>query len=112
MGLPLMDFFASHTSMSSLKDDLVADYIHNGAWNFPSLFQFHFPEICKLIEEIPISIVPDTADKLIWVPSSSGVLTAKEAFQFIRPRFPVTDWAKLIWSKFITPRILSILGKC
>ncbi|XP_062028531.1 uncharacterized protein LOC133744441 [Rosa rugosa] len=105
MGKPLMDFFGSHTCMFALKDDLVADYIHNGAWNFPSLLQFHFPGICKLIDNVPISLVPDMPDKLIWVPSSSGELTAKEAFHFLRPRLPLRDWGKLIWSKFIIPRI-------
>ncbi|XP_004309472.1 PREDICTED: putative ribonuclease H protein At1g65750-like [Fragaria vesca subsp. vesca] len=45
------------------------------------------------------------SDKLIWVPLSSGELSAKEAFQFLRPRLPSLDWGKLIWSKFIIPRI-------
>lgn len=69
------------------------------------LLQFHFLDICKLINDVPISIVPDMSDKLIWVPSSSGELLAKEAFQFMRPRLPSLDWGKLIWSKFIIPRI-------
>jgi len=44
-------------------------------------------------------------DKLIWVPSASGELTARDAFHFLRPRLPQTNWGKLIWSKYIIPRI-------
>lgn len=77
--------FSSSLVGSSL-DGLVADYILNGDWNFPSLLQLHFPGLCDLISGVPIALSPIMPDKLIWVPSASGELTAKDAFHFLRPR--------------------------
>ena len=106
MGRPLLEYFGNdNAGLAALMDGLVADYILNGAWNFPSLLQLHFPGLCDLISGVPIALSPNMPDKLIWVPSASGELIAKDAFHFLRPRLPQTNWGKLIWSKYIIPRI-------
>ena len=42
---------------------------------------------------------------LKWSADPSGELTAKTAFQFLRPHAPIVAWGKSIWSKFIMPRM-------
>ena len=91
--------------MTTATDSWVADFIHNGAWSFPALLELHFPIVCDMIRTVPIAMAPNKQDQLIWSPFSSGELTAKEAFHFLRPHLPVIDWGKHIWSKFIIPRI-------
>ena len=44
-------------------------------------------------------------DKLIWQASSTGELTAKQAFLFLQQASPVVPWGKPLWSKFILPRM-------
>lgn len=84
---------------------LVSDYISNGFWEFPYLLQLRFPALCDIIEQVPIASGPLTKDELIWSATPAGELTAKAAFQFLRPHASIVDWGKSIWSKFIMPRI-------
>ena len=92
LGRSLLEYFVNDNAcLAALMDGLVADYILNGAWNFPSFLQLHFPGLCDLISDVPIALSPNMPDKLIWVPSASGELTAKDAFHFLRPRLPQTN---------------------
>lgn len=102
IGRPLVDFFGSHVGTMEAK---VADYINDGHWNFPPLLQLHFPDLCEIVRCVPIGITPQSSNHLVWVPSSSGVLTAKEAYSYLRSHLPPLAWGKLIWSKFIAPRM-------
>ncbi|PRQ40733.1 putative reverse transcriptase zinc-binding domain-containing protein [Rosa chinensis] len=102
---PLIDFFEGHIGMVDDLNGTVADFISNGAWNLPPLLQLHFPGLCDLIEQVPIASDPLSIDELIWSAASSGKLTAKDSFQFLRPHAPSASWSKSIWSKFITPRM-------
>ena len=62
-------------------------------------------------QQVPISINTHAVDTLIWMPSSSGVLTAKEAYKFLRPSLPSLDWSKVIWCKHVAPRMSLLVWK-
>lgn len=42
---------------------------------------------------------------MIWTSSSSGELSAKQAYLFLWHPSPSLDWGKKLWSKFILPRM-------
>lgn len=71
------------------------------------MLQLHFPALCdrSYIEQVPIDSSPSAKDEHIWSADPSGELTAKTAFQFLRPHAPIVAWGKSIWSKFIMPRM-------
>ena len=111
MGKPLMEYFGLHGNMASLLSGKVADFVVNGQWNLPQLLSLHFPMVCDAIIRVPLSSDPNEVDKLIWSPSTSGDLSAKIAYQFMRPHHPSLDWSKLIWSKYIAPRMSLLVWK-
>ncbi|XP_050378184.1 protein FAR1-RELATED SEQUENCE 5-like [Argentina anserina] len=78
---------------------------------FPSFCTFTFPAICAFVNKVPISITTPAEGKLIWSPSTSGELTAKEAYSFFKPINPPLIWGKLIWAKYILPRISLLAWK-
>ncbi|KAL6142125.1 hypothetical protein ACLB2K_060408 [Fragaria x ananassa] len=93
----------------NIMKNTVSDFIHDGNWNLPPLLQLHFPDICEIISRVPIAF--DSHDRLIWMPSTSGILTARDAYSFLRIHLPPLAWSKVIWSKFITPRMSMLAWK-
>ncbi|PRQ50126.1 putative ribonuclease H-like domain, reverse transcriptase zinc-binding domain-containing protein [Rosa chinensis] len=89
----------------------VANFIVDRSWVFPPLLQLHFPALCELVSQVPIALDPSTTDTLVWSSSSSGELTAKVAFHFLRQPSPSVDWGRCIWSKFILPRMSLLTWK-
>ncbi|KAL6202102.1 hypothetical protein ACLB2K_025813 [Fragaria x ananassa] len=83
MGRPINEFFGSNVLMQD-NSDLVSKYIDNGSWNLPPLLQLHYPALCGMINQVPVSEDPSVNDKLIWTSSASGELTAKQAYTFMR----------------------------
>ncbi|CAL2257679.1 unnamed protein product [Prunus armeniaca] len=47
----------------------------------------HFPGICEHIMDISSFHDPAAGDLLLWAPSSSGGFSAKDAYEFTRPKF-------------------------
>ncbi|XP_062014798.1 uncharacterized protein LOC133731445 [Rosa rugosa] len=101
-------------NISLLLDDLsdmVSSFISNGSWDLPQLLHFYFPSLCDWISQVPIAADPSAEDKLIWTASSSGELTAKHAYIFLRQPSPSVAWGKSLWSKFILPRMSLLAWK-
>lgn len=112
MGRPLFDLLGLHDGIVTQLNATVADYIDGGVWNFPYMLHLHFPGLCDFVhQQVPISINTHAVDTLIWMPSSSGVLTAKEAYKFLRPSLPSLDWSKVIWCKHVAPRMSLLVWK-
>ncbi|ONI14505.1 hypothetical protein PRUPE_4G283800 [Prunus persica] len=59
--------------------------------------------ICEHIMDIFSFHDPGAGDLLVWAPSSSGGFSAKDAYEFTRPKFAKVPWCKLIWKPFIEP---------
>ncbi|KAL6182579.1 hypothetical protein ACLB2K_043998 [Fragaria x ananassa] len=70
MGRPINEFFGSNVLMQD-NSDLVSKYIDNGSWNLPPLLQLHYPALCGMINQVPVSEDPSVNDKLIWTSSAS-----------------------------------------
>ncbi|KAL6127132.1 hypothetical protein ACLB2K_075175 [Fragaria x ananassa] len=64
MGRPINEFFGSNVLMQD-NSDLVSKYIDNGSWNLPPLLQLHYPALCGMINQVPVSEDPSVNDKLI-----------------------------------------------
>lgn len=62
------------------------------------------PYVAAFVEKITIPVTP-LLDKLIWLHSSEGVLTAKTTFAFLHPNSIVLDWGSIIWCPCIPPSI-------
>ncbi|KAL6144809.1 hypothetical protein ACLB2K_055499 [Fragaria x ananassa] len=93
IGRPLNAYFGANVNILENK---VSDFIHDGNWNLPPLLQLHFPDICEIISRLPIAF--DSLDRLVWMPSASGILTARAAYSFLRIHHPPLAWSKVIWS--------------
>ncbi|KAK9931811.1 hypothetical protein M0R45_019074 [Rubus argutus] len=111
IGKPIINLFSNNATFMGNLTETVATFIEDGSWNFPPLLQLHYPALCHLIAQVPISSYPTVEDKLIWSPSSSGELTAKLAFQFLNHPSPILDWGKSLWSNFILPRMSMLAWK-
>lgn len=48
-------------------------------------------------------------DKVVWLPSKTGVYTSKSAWEAVRLVKPVVPWAKLVWFSRYVPRWSFIL---
>ena len=59
----------------------VNEFIVDSHWALPIAFTNLFPHVANKINRMTLPIV-GTPDSLIWPESSSGALTAKEAFVF------------------------------
>nr|XP_011470584.1 PREDICTED: uncharacterized protein LOC105353269 [Fragaria vesca subsp. vesca] len=110
MGRPINEFFGSNVLMQD-NSDLVSKYIDNGSWNLPPLLQLHYPALCGMINQVPVSEDPSVNDKLIWTSSASDELTAKQAYTFMRHSSNPVIWGKRLWAKYILPRMSFLAWK-
>lgn len=62
------------------------------------------PLLAAKIQSIQIPEV-DREDMLIWKPSATGKLTMKAAFEYYREKEEEMTWLKLIWKRFLPPKI-------
>ncbi|KAL6187555.1 hypothetical protein ACLB2K_038953 [Fragaria x ananassa] len=112
IGRPLYELFGLHDREANQLNILVADYISNGAWNFPTILQLHFPGVCDFVKQnVSISLSDHEDDQFIWTLSASGVLSARDAYNFLRPKFAVVSWGKVLWKNFIPPRMSLLAWK-
>jgi len=81
---------------------LVGDFIVDRQWNLPADFYVDFPEICKLVQQVIIPI-QQVNDKLVWIDTTNGSLSFKDAYVFKDTYTPAIHWAKCIWSPHIPP---------
>lgn len=111
VGVALKNLFGVYEGRLEQLEGFVNDYIHDRQWVLPSLLQLHFPVLNNIISNTPVSINPQEKDRLIWSASSSGTLTAKEAFHFMRPPLTSVDWGNLVWCKHVAPRMSILVWK-
>jgi hypothetical protein len=97
LGEPLTDTFHIPLDIHHHLKAKVSDFRINGRWYLPS-FIANNPVISK-IRNVFFSQKPDS---LVWASSSSGTLSAKEAYAHFRPINITGLWSSL-WSKAIPP---------
>ena len=81
---------------------LVRDYIIDHRWNLPTDFAFQFPHIWNLVQQVTIP-EEDIEDELVWLESSNGKLSFKDAYIFIDTPSQCLQWARCVWSPNIPP---------
>jgi len=81
---------------------LVRDYIIDHRWNLPTDFVFQFPHIWNLVQQVTIP-EEDIEDELVWLESSNGKLSFKDAYIFIDTPSQCLQWARCVWSPNIPP---------
>ncbi|XP_062013933.1 uncharacterized protein LOC133730332 [Rosa rugosa] len=86
------------------------EFIVDSNWVLPEDFIASFPQVAGKIKQIALP-VEDTTDSLLWPGSSSGVLTAKEAFTFFSSHIDRRNWGQVIWNKAIQPRKSLVVWK-
>ncbi|KAL6194856.1 hypothetical protein ACLB2K_035931 [Fragaria x ananassa] len=62
--------------------------------------------LCNKIEQVPLATNASMEDTLIWMPSSTGDLTAKHAYQFLRHPSPSMPWECRLGR---APRIIEVV---
>ncbi|KAB2595812.1 ribonuclease H protein [Pyrus ussuriensis x Pyrus communis] len=91
-----------HHVASALKAK-VCDFIGPNGWVLPTNFSSSLPVIAETITSTPISLEVGVY-KLIWTSSSSGLMTAKDAFSYLNGHNSQLVWHKAIWDSSIQPR--------
>jgi hypothetical protein len=89
-------------SISHVTVAKVADVVHNQTWTLPGFFRQNYPTIASDIHSTPLSCTSEL-DDLVWINSSSGELTFKDAYFCGLPALQTPGWTKLIWRLFIPP---------
>lgn len=51
VGSPLFDLFGARRDDVDSLEDTDADFINEGVWSFPPIFQLHFPVICEFLRK-------------------------------------------------------------
>ncbi|XP_019416431.1 PREDICTED: uncharacterized protein LOC109327725 [Lupinus angustifolius] len=102
LGNSLVNLLGIPNQISSALLAKVPDFIHESAWIIPSWMSRMHPAVCHQIMRTPI-LTSHLLDKLVWLHSSDGILTSKEAYNFTKPAQPQDQWCKNIWSISIPP---------
>lgn len=86
----------------------VPSIISHGAWVGPRAMNAVTQEIVSLT---PAELIPHVAmeDRVVWLPTSNGLFSAKSAWEAIRVANPVVDWAPVVWFPHYVPRWSFIL---
>ncbi|XP_062028777.1 uncharacterized protein LOC133744735 [Rosa rugosa] len=103
LGTPISSMHRITPVVRSLMPVKVSDFIRDKQWAIPSTFNFFFPDLASRISKVVLPL-ENGVDQVIWPHNAAGVLTSKEAFDFISPPKPKVDWCKLIWHKALQPR--------
>ena len=87
----------------------VSDFIIDGRWEISGEFAEAFPDIADHIKQVPLPL-REVEDTLIWPFSSTGDLSFRDAYDFLRPSAPV-PWARHLWGPHIPPRISTFVWR-
>lgn len=81
----------------------VSDFIENESWIIPANLLENHPTLLNSLARVTIPSYVES-DQLCWKGSSSGLLSFKDAFNFIRPANPHHfAWSKTLWNIAIPP---------
>ena len=107
---PIVDVVGATEIAPSLSRTKVSKMICMGKWVIPSIFFSTFPDLAKEILEMPLPINEDK-DLLIWEASTFGIFSFSDGYEIVRHRFPVKNWASIVWRPFIPPRYSILVWK-
>ena len=88
----------------------VCNFINNSSWDLPPDLTTTSPQVAQQIMQVHLPLV-NTEDTLHWKGSSSGNITAKEAFNFFSEHVSRKDWGRIIWQTSVQPRQSLVVWK-
>lgn len=92
---PATDFLEIHAFVHNFLYAKVKDFLVNMMWAIPNFLTASFPTLTSKINLISISRF-EVDDHLVWVPSTTSIMTFKDAYLFANPYGVSTPFAKLI----------------
>jgi len=98
---PLVELLAIPPNIRKNLSGSLNSLIKDGYWHLPPKLACQ-PEIMSRITTICLPITP-LDDQLVWKHSPDGILSAKNAFDFLNPPSTVVPWDGLIWRSCIPP---------
>lgn len=101
-GAALMNVFNIDQSITEQFPPTVNMYILNNHWNISEELENQFPGLRSIVSQVTIPEILKP-DKLVWLHNSTGILTAKEAYDYKKNHFRKLHWTKHIWSADIPP---------
>lgn len=99
---PIVEQLQIPHSLHKFLSASIQEFIREGQWLIPEDLVQRLPTLAAEISNV-IILKTMTDDQLIWKPSDSRDLTAKDAYKFLNPCGIPCNWGKLIWSKSIPP---------
>jgi hypothetical protein len=101
-GTTIADYLQIPHHLHSPLHSTVADFIINHQWCVPLDLQLVFPTLSPYLLQFTIPLeVKD--DQLLWIHSTHGDLTLKDAYSFVALPGTSVSWAKSIWNVAIPP---------
>jgi hypothetical protein len=92
--------------LANQKNDYtcVSTVLNEGSWNWPPARSDDLVAIQVRLPNVKIG----EADVAVWK-SKSGVYSCGETWNFLRPKFPVVPWWKVVWHHMAIPRHAFVL---
>lgn len=101
-GNPFTNVLNIPSSISHLLSEMILDFIQDFQWKVPQVVSIAFPLIISLAQQVIIPL-ERKKDKLVWINSSKGDLTLKDAYLHKSPIGQNVHQAKVIWSPDVPP---------
>jgi hypothetical protein len=80
----------------------VQEFIVNYQWSIPPKLLNAYPQLIQHVQSITIPLDLQE-DRLLWNSSNCGIVSLKDAYQFIAPPDQNLPWTKNVWCKDIPP---------
>jgi ribonuclease HI len=101
-GTPIVDFLQIPQHLHPHLHSKVADLIVDHHWSLPIELQIAYPTLLPYLQKFPIPL-ENKEDCLIWIHTTHGDLTLKDAYSFFSISGPHINWARSIWNIAIPP---------
>lgn len=92
---PLVDLLQIPSNLQNHLMAIIADFIKDNSWSIPTVLLVKSPEIGLESSNLDIPIFT-ASYQLIWQSSSTGNLTFKDAFSYLKPVQNRCSWSNLI----------------
>jgi hypothetical protein len=102
LGVPLVEAMNIPPRTFKHLNSQVLEMIENFSWVIPSNIVERDP---TLVAKIVSTVIPRQQydDRLVWKKSKDGVLTSKQAYEFLFPPSADPSWYIQLWRPFIPP---------
>ncbi|GAU42668.1 hypothetical protein TSUD_398740 [Trifolium subterraneum] len=101
-GTPLVNLLNLSQHTHKPLQTTISEFIIDHQWSVPLELQNLFPNLLNHLNKNSIPI-EDKNDKMLWMQTTSGDVSLKEAYPHFSPTGISVSWAKVIWNLAIPP---------